>query len=64
MTNFGTLNDQTIIPLDDAALDAVAGGFDIEQFMTPQLRLAYHPVGGWAMPDAFATPVLGRYTPQ
>jgi hypothetical protein len=60
MTQF---NDQ-IIALDDAALEEVAGGFDIEQFMSPQLRLAYHPVGGWTMPDPFAKPVLGQYTPR
>ena len=62
MTNF---NDQ-IIALDDAALEAVAGGakIDIEQYMSPQLRLAYHPVGGWTMPDVFAQPVLGQYTPR
>lgn len=60
MTN---VNDQ-IIALEDSALEAVAGGFDIEQFMSPQLRLAYHPVGGWAMGDPFAKPVLGQYTPR
>lgn len=63
MTNFKTSNNETVTELDDAALEIVAGGFD-ESILSPQLRLAFHPVGGWTMPDPFAKPVLGRYFPQ
>jgi hypothetical protein len=29
--------------------------------MSAQLRLAFHPVGGWTTKDVFATPTLGTY---
>jgi hypothetical protein len=60
MTKFKTSdrNDQTVIQLDDAALDAVVGG-NFESFYNSQL------VGGWGMPIGTKSfedhPVLGRY---
>jgi len=63
MTKFKTSdrNDHSIRPLDEAALETVVGGRSIEDFMSAQLRLAYHPVGGWTFKDVFATPTLGTY---
>ena len=58
-----TSTEPTVTELDHATLEIVAGGFD-ESILSPQLRLAFHPVGGWTMPDPFAKPVLGRYFPQ
>ncbi len=64
MTSFDTTSfDLATGTLDDADLDAVTGG-SLEGILSPQLALAYHPVGGWTMPDVFAKPVLGRYTPR
>ena len=61
MTKFKTLdNDQSVIQLDDATLDTVVGGA-IEDFLSPQLALAFHPVGGWTFRDVFAKPTLGTY---
>ena len=62
MTKFKTSdrNDPSVDLLQDAALDAVVGG-SIYDHMTPQLRLAAYPVGGWTMPDVFAKPTLGTY---
>lgn len=54
-------NDLSADLLHDAALDAVVGG-SIYDYMSPQLRLAAYPVGGWSMPDVFARPTLGRVT--
>jgi len=61
MTKFKTseCNDQSVVQLDDAALDGVVGGADTAF----QNYLAAHSVGGWYMRDVFAKPVLGRYTP-
>jgi len=62
MTKFkSTDHDLTIAQLEDAALETVLGGANIEQYLSPQLRLAYHPVGGWTMQDVFAVPTLGTY---
>jgi hypothetical protein len=60
MTKFKTSdhNEQTVIELDDAALDAVVGGAD-RGF---EAYLAAHSVRGWYMKDVFARPVLGRYS--
>jgi len=63
LANFKTSNELIATELDNATLESVAGGFD-ESILSPQLRLAFHPVGGWTMPDPFAKPVLGRYFPQ
>jgi hypothetical protein len=51
-------NEQPVIQLDDAALNAVIGGADTAY----QAYLAAHSVGGWYMKDVFAKPVLGRYS--
>jgi hypothetical protein len=63
MTRFKTSNQDThaIRQLDDATLETVVGGQSIEDVMSAQLRLAFHPVGGWTMKDVFATPTLGTY---
>ena len=53
-------NDQSAL-IDDATLDAVVGG-KLEDYLSPQLRLAYHPVGGWSMPDVWTHPTIGRVT--
>jgi hypothetical protein len=53
-------NDQSAL-IDDTQLAAVVGG-KLEDYLSPQLRLAFHPVGGWTMPDPFARPTLGRVT--
>lgn len=46
--------------LDDAALDAVAGGA-MEEALSPQLVLAARPVGGWTFTDVFAKPAPFTY---
>lgn len=62
MTKFKNLDlrDQPVGLLDDAALDLVVGGA-LEDYMSAQLRLAAHPVGGWTFKDVFAKPTLGTY---
>ena len=54
-------NEQSAVPLDDAALEMVVGGAAESAF---QRFLDAHAVGGWTMPDAFAKPVLGPHTPR
>jgi len=64
MTKFKTSDrgNHSVRPLEDAALDAVVGGSTIEEYMSPQLRLATHPVGGWTFNSTFAPkPTLGTY---
>lgn len=60
MTNFKGLdcNNQSNL-LIDAQLDAVVGGA-LEDYLSPQLKLAFHPVGGWDMPDVWTQPKLGQ----
>jgi hypothetical protein len=53
-------NDQTELSIDDAQLDAVAGGATFN-FLSPQLALAANPVGGWTMKDIWTKPTLGTY---
>jgi hypothetical protein len=53
-------NELTIDQLNDAQLDAVVGGA-VENYLSPQLALAAHPVGGWTFKDVFAKPTLGTY---
>jgi hypothetical protein len=62
MTKFKTLDrdDHSVRLLDDAALDTVVGGA-LEDYMSPQLRLASYPVGGWTFRDVFAKHTLGTY---
>jgi hypothetical protein len=52
-------NDASVRLLD-AELDAVVGGA-LEDCLSPQLRLAAHPVGGWTMKDIWTKPTLGTY---
>jgi hypothetical protein len=52
--------DPSGLLIDDAQLDAVVGGA-LEDYLSPQLALAYHPVGGWTMKDIWTRPALGRY---
>jgi len=60
MTKFKpSYNDQSVIQLDDVALDAVVGG--AVDYLSPQLALAAQPVGGWTFKDVFAKPTLGRF---
>jgi hypothetical protein len=62
MTRFKTSDreDLSVRQLDDATLDTVVGGA-LEDYMSPQLRLAAYPVGGWTFKDVFAKPTLGTY---
>ena len=53
-------NDQSVLLIDDAQLDAVVGGAR-QDYLSPQLALAAHPVGGWTMKDIWAKPTLGTY---
>lgn len=61
MTKFGNSdrNDQSAL-IDDAQLEAVVGGA-LEDYMSAQLRLASHAVGGWTMKDIWTRPTLGTY---
>ena len=62
MTKFKmrNLNNPAVELLDDTALEAVVGGA-MEDYLSPQLALAAHPVGGWTFKDVFAKPTLGTY---
>ena len=51
-------NDQSAL-VDDAQLDAVAGGTQADDFA--KFR-ASREVGGWSMPDIWTKPTLGRFT--
>jgi hypothetical protein len=53
-------NDLSANQIDDAQLDAVVGGSMLDA-LSPQLRLAATPVGGWSFKDVFAKPTLGTY---
>ena len=53
-------NEQSIIMLDDAPLDAVVGGAKLD-YLSQQLALAAYPVGGWTMKDIWTKPTLGTY---
>ncbi|MBR0752660.1 hypothetical protein JQ604_10735 [Bradyrhizobium jicamae] len=46
--------------IDMAQLDIVVGGA-LEDALSPQLRLAAYPVGGWTMRDVFARPAPFTY---
>jgi hypothetical protein len=46
--------------IDDAQLDAVVGGA-MQDYLSPQLRLASLVVGGWAMKDIWTQPTFGTY---
>jgi hypothetical protein len=35
-------------------MDKLPGAAAAEMTFTPQLKLAYHPVGGWSFVDVFA----------
>lgn len=61
MTDFKTsnCNDQFAV-IEDADLDAVVGGAQTLP-LSPQLALAYYPVGGWTMKDIWTKPTLGTY---
>lgn len=61
MTRFKTSNDNDRLGLiEDADLDAVVGGAQTLS-LSPQLALAYYPVGGWTMKDIWTKPTLGTY---
>jgi hypothetical protein len=53
-------DEPTIDQLNDAQLDAVVGDA-IENYLSLQLALAAHPVGGWTFKDVFAKPTLSTY---
>jgi hypothetical protein len=55
-------NDRLAAFIDDAQLDAVVGGAPTPIALSPQLALAYLPVGGWGMKDNWAPiPTLGTF---
>lgn len=62
MTKFRTsdISEQSADQIDAAQLDVVVGG-RIEDYFSPQLKLAAYPVGGWTFKDVFAKPTLGTY---
>lgn len=62
MTSFknSDRNEQSVVALDDTQLDTVIGGAR-EDYLSPQLALAAHPVGGWTMKDIWSRPTLGTY---
>jgi hypothetical protein len=60
VTKFKTVDRDSANLLDDSQLDAVVGGA-IQDALSPQLKLAATPVGGWSFKDVFAKPVLGQY---
>ncbi len=57
MTRFNTsdIGEQPDDQIDVAELDAVVGGSMLDA-LSPQLRLAATPVGGWTFKDVFAKP--------
>jgi hypothetical protein len=61
MTKFKTsdLNEFPVDQISLGQLDAVVGGSMLDA-LSPQLRLAASPVGGWTFKDVFAKPVLGQ----
>ena len=62
MTRFrnADASEQSVQMLDDAQLETVIGGAR-EDYLSPQLALAAHPVGGWTMKDIWTRPTLGTY---
>jgi hypothetical protein len=61
MTKFKT-SDRSELSVDQISieqLDTVVGG-SLLDVLSPQLRLAATPVGGWSMKDVFARSVLGQ----
>jgi hypothetical protein len=62
MTKFKT-SDRNELSVDQIGLeqlDAVVGGA-MQDYLSPQLKLAATPVGGWTFKDVFAKPTLGTY---
>jgi hypothetical protein len=62
MTGFkaSNRNEPSLNQINMEQLDAVVGGA-LEDALSPQLRLAAYPVGGWTFKDVFAKPTLGTY---
>jgi hypothetical protein len=62
MTKSRRLNhdDLAAALLDEATLEAGVGGA-MQDYLSPQLALAAHPVGGRTFKDVFAKPTLGTY---
>ncbi len=52
--------NEQIALIEDADLDAVVGGAS-NLALSPQLALAWYPVGGWTMKDIWTKPTLGTY---
>ena len=52
--------ERSLEMLDDTQLETVIGGAR-EDYLSPQLALAAHPVGGWTMKDIWTRPTLGTY---